>query len=470
MTTQDRHDILTWLLDLTSADTFYHDLYRQRARFYLQQEMTQDAYRAYKKMKAQKGALPNQIRNAILQKDWQAVKDLTEQDKKIRNELQRRADAVVFAEKLYEPVDVAIDPFSPGMHTLVGLTMNRLKELHRKTIATLHNLMEQDSDWRPFYQQRLDVFNTLSISDTTLEDEQQFVPEVVLEEEAEEALESGNMERLEQLAEKILDAKGNDGQPSSEQLLADKHQHPDDFLYSFAAEVIERAAQFGLNHYQVAQNSQEYTPLSHFAWHPTFTDVEDREPHVLQVPDIPFDDQTPEALKARIQLFAVHPFINSSGVRFLPHMVAEDVLIEDFAEPQAGGPLPNGGLLAALGLRQRNQLDRETIEAALLAHGNRFVEKELGLDPRQFKLVCIPADLHLRIGQEKGWGRQQIWTHFDGYMLMEGARRRALVGGDVRYGGIYDLLGISRNYSSERIITRFAVVQRKRLAVWQDGI
>ena len=60
------------------------------------------------------------------------------------------------------------------------------------------------------------------------------------------------------------------------------------FLYPFAAEVIERAAQFGLNHYQVAQNSQEYTPLSHFAWHPTFTDVEDREPHVLQVPDIPF--------------------------------------------------------------------------------------------------------------------------------------------------------------------------------------
>ena len=232
MTTQDRHDILTWLLDLTSADTFYHDLYRQRARFYLQQEMTQDAYRAYKKMKAQKGALPNQIRNAILQKDWQAVKDLTEQDKKIRNELQRRADAVVFAEKLYEPVDVAIDPFSPGMHTLVGLTMNRLKELHRKSITTLHNLMEQDSDWRPFYQQRLDVFNTLSISDTTLEDEQQFVPEVVLEEEAEEALESGNMERLEQLAEKILDAKGNDGQPSSEQLLADKHQHPDDFSLS----------------------------------------------------------------------------------------------------------------------------------------------------------------------------------------------------------------------------------------------
>ncbi|EAT16606.1 hypothetical protein HTZ97_09820 [Desulfuromonas acetoxidans] len=470
MTIQDRHDILTRLIDLASADTYYHDLYRQRASFYLQQELSQDAYHAYKKMKIQKGALPNQIRNAILQKDWQTVKELTEQDKKMRSELQRRAESVVFAEKIYEPVDVAIDPFSPGMHTLVGLTMGRLKELHRKTVVSLQKLSEKDNDWRGFYQQRLEVFNTLSISDASIDDEEQFVPEVVLEEEAEEALESGNMARLEQLAEKILEGKNDDGQPTSEQLLADKHQHPDDFLYQFSPAVIERAAQFGLSHYQVAENSQEYAPLSRFAWHPTFTDVEDREPHVLQVPDIPFDDNTPEALKARIQMFAVHPFINSSGVRFLPHMVAEDLLVEDFPEPEAGGVFPDGGLLKFLGLNQRSLLDRQTIEAALLAHGNTFVEQELGLDPRQFKLVCIPADLHLRIGQDRGWGQQKIWTHFDGYMVMEAGRRRALAGGDVRYGGIYDLLGISRNYSSERIITRFAVVQRKRLAVWQNGL
>lgn len=78
-----------------------------------------------------------------------------------------------------------------------------------------------------------------------------------------------------------------------------------------------------------------------------------------------------------------------------------------------------------------------------------------------------PPDLHLRIGKQEGWGNQKIWTHFDGYMLMEGAKRKALAGGDVRYGGIYDLLGINNIYSSERIVARFAVVQRKRLAIWQ---
>ena len=356
-----------------------------------------------KKMQLQKAALPNQIRNAILQKDWKMVKELTAQDKKMGDELQRRSDSVVFAEKIYEPFDVNIDPFSPGMHTLVGMTMSHLKELHHKTISTLQFLSQHDSQWQALYQQRLGVFKGLLISDNALEGEQ-FVPEVVLEEEAEEALEAGNMERLEQLAAKILDAQGNDGQPSSEQLLADKHQHPDDFLYPFSDQVLERAASFGLSHHRVSENSHEYAPLSRFAWHPTFTDVEDREPHVLQVPDIPFDDDTPEALKARIQMFAMHPFINSSGVRFLPHMVAEDVLVEDFSEPEAGAELPSSALLKALGLPQRNHLDRATIERALFLRGNGFLEKELALDPRQFKLVCIPADLHLRIGQEKGWG------------------------------------------------------------------
>jgi hypothetical protein len=37
----------------------------------------------------------------------------------------------------------------------------------------------------------------------------------------------------------------------------------------------------------------------------------------------------------------------------------------------------------------------------------------------------------------------------------------------VRYGGIYDLLAINNSYSSERIIARFAVIQRKRMAIWQ---
>jgi hypothetical protein len=94
------------------------------------------------------------------------------------------------------------------------------------------------------------------------------------------------------------------------------------------------------------------------------------------------------------------------------------------------------------------------------------LERRLGLDHQGFRLVCIPPDVHLRLGERESWGRQPFWTHFDGYLVMADGRLRALAGGDVRYGGLYDLLGISRDYDSDRVMARFAVVRRKRMVAW----
>jgi hypothetical protein len=94
------------------------------------------------------------------------------------------------------------------------------------------------------------------------------------------------------------------------------------------------------------------------------------------------------------------------------------------------------------------------------------VEEKLDLDARAFRLVCIPLDLYTRFGLSRGWGQQQIWTHFDGYQVMRDHHLRALAGGDVRFGGVYDLVSIGQNYESERIIVRFAVIQRKRMPAW----
>jgi hypothetical protein len=94
------------------------------------------------------------------------------------------------------------------------------------------------------------------------------------------------------------------------------------------------------------------------------------------------------------------------------------------------------------------------------------VDGELGLDARAFRLVCIPPDVHLRLGEQEGWGRQPLWTHFDGYLVMADGRLRALAGGDVRFGGLYDLLGLGRDYDSDRVIARFAVVRRERMVAW----
>ena len=122
--------------------------------------------------------------------------------------------------------------------------------------------------------------------------------------------------------------------------------------------------------------------------------------------------------------------------------------------------------MSRLMLKTRRHLSRVQIEHALFEQGLRIVEEDLGLDPRIFRLVCIPSDLHLRFGQSRGWGRQEIWTHLDGYKIQRDGRLNALAGGDVRFGGIYDFVSIGREYESERVIARFAAVQRKRMTAF----
>src|SRR5262249_48913111 len=137
-----------------------------------------------------------------------------------------------------------------------------------------------------------------------------------------------------------------------------------------------------------------------------------------------------------------------------------DVLVEDFSDPAEAEQPPSSPLLTTLGLPHRRGLPREAIEQALLTHGTRIVEKELGLDPFVFRLVCIPSDVYLRLGEKEDWGRRPYWIHFDGYLIrtVQGQLRfQALVGGDVRYGGLHDLLGVGRDYDSDRLVARFAV-------------
>ena len=177
----------------------------------------------------------------------------------------------------------------------------------------------------------------------------------------------------------------------------------------------------------------------------------------------------PEALRDGLSVFMIHPLVNSGGARYLPSLVAEDVLVEDFPDPVDGQTPPASALLESLRLSGRRGLPRIIIEQALLMHGARILQNELGLDPHVFRLVCIPPDVYVRLGEAEGWGRQPFWTHFDGYLIrtLDGQLRlQALAGGDVRFGGLYDLLGVGRDYDSEHLLARFAVVQRARMVAW----
>ena len=143
-----------------------------------------------------------------------------------------------------------------------------------------------------------------------------------------------------------------------------------------------------------------------------------------------------------VSLFALHLYVNSAGIRYVPIPAAREcVLIETHAE----GDETVTPLLRELGLEQRRGLARDDIEARLQKRGPHVVGELLGLDPLAFRLVCVPPDVFVRVGRDRGWGSRAEWTHFDGYQVMRGGRLRALVGGHKEYGGLYDLCSISRD-------------------------
>jgi hypothetical protein len=94
--------------------------------------------------------------------------------------------------------------------------------------------------------------------------------------------------------------------------------------------------------------------------------------------------------------------------------------------------------------------------------------EQLGLDPELFRLVAIPADIYIDLGPERGWGQKEIWTHFDGYWVREGGKLQSLAGGDKRFGGVHNIISFSPAYSTDTLLARFAVVQRKRMVTWHQ--
>ncbi|MGH8527953.1 MAG: hypothetical protein ACREXY_28150, partial [Gammaproteobacteria bacterium] len=117
---------------------------------------------------------------------------------------------------------------------------------------------------------------------------------------------------------------------------------------------------------------------------------------------------------------------------------------------------------------KRSGRSRAEIESALMRSGWEILENTLGLDPLEFRLVCIPHDLYTHFGRERGFGKWPHWTHFDGYQVMGGNRLRALVGGDGRFGGFTDLVSISPSDARDGVYARFAVVRRARMTLrWQ---
>lgn len=460
----DRWRLAEGLVEAALVDTVYGDLYLQRARDFLEPALSEAEFASLQRLETEALNLPNRISVAMKQANWIEVKELSSRMSSLKRTLEEKENLRKLGEKIYKPGEPSLDPFSPGLQGLArgGDPQALLKQLSAK----LEQLQRADPEWQGFYAARRSAMAAVKRYSSEAPKEEDLSGSQ-LENKVFKALESGDFAQLEKLAARMEREEGGTERASGPSWSFVGKTSV--LTFQFPPEVVNRARGLGLSPMRMGADSrallnlspEELAPLYRHLWYPTFTDEISQGAGLLKK-EIPLPADTSAAFREFVELFALHPFINSGGARFVPFLAEEDVLVEDFDEPGPGTALPVSALLSALGLEDRRGLSRILLEKVLLDHGNTII-RDIGLDPRMFRLVCIPPDVYGRVGHQKGWGRQQLWTHFDGYMVMQNRKLSALAGGDVRFGGLFDLVGISREYDSDKIIARFAVVQRRRL-------
>jgi hypothetical protein len=478
-------DLTRLLVTVADADTVHRDVYLRRARVALGDELPADQYHGMRGIQQQIDDAVARSRSAAVIQDWKLVHELAARADQLRRGAEASARMMAVGEQVYEAPTVALDPFSPGLPSL-GKSAD-LAKLRDDAVAALTRLAAVDPSQAAFYEARRAYFGALAVArrqsaeaDSAREKTVRSVAE--LERAAFEAADAGEVAELQRLAQEILTQKAaeKDAKPKSSSDPAEAalpttaaDQCPVDLGAAFGPGVEARGRQLGfatarteplpkaapLFDYVAARSGQAGLP-----------DTASEHEGAMKIEALVNQGDWPagvaDHLKVLVGQFIRNVFVNSGGARYRPTFAAESVLIEDFREDE--DPPAESPVIAALGLPHRRGLARDDIEDALLLNGATVVADQLGLDPFEFRLVCIPHDLYSRFGREHGWGAARQWTHFDGYQVVKGGRLRALVGGDARYGGLTDLASIARSDRRDTVVARFAVIRRARqVARWR---
>lgn len=462
-------DTVNLLMAAAKADTIYRDVYLRRARELLRPTLDEPGYRAIGSTPKEIDKLMNRARSALLQRNWKEAAEVSAQADHLRLTMDAMGHLAGIGKDVYEADIVAFDPFSPGKHLGPQSQANQ-PVLRTQLLDTLASLGKNDPGLGAFYEKRRNYFFGLEVATTATPQSSQR-DSAQLEQLALEAAERGDVAALRDLAKQLRDREelGAAEIPEGASAPKGRYECPVNLDIPFAPDVGARARELSFAEAYVAAAIPEMRAalevIYTHAWQtsPLTPDMA-REgalrSQALAESQIPKEMIT-EELKVLAGQFIQQIFINSGGARYLTPVSAETMLIEDFAENEAADAPSK--LLAALGLPVRHGRARREIETALMSFGDQILEERLGLDPLEFRLICVPYDLYMRLGRDRGWGQWPHWTHFDGYQVMQGNRLRALAGGDGRFGGINDLVSISRNDANEGVYARFAVVRRARM-------
>jgi len=460
------------LVEVAKLDTVYRDVHLRRGRELLKSTLDEAAYRSIGSSEKEIDDLLRRSRTAVLRRDWGQAAELAAQVDLVRQRLGSTNKLAEVGRAVYEAEPIALDPFSLATH-LGAPSMLEQPLVCTRVIDALSTLAKLDAECSAFYENRGGYFSALEVSRPTASAQRPKRNRTQAEQLALAAAERGDVAMLQRLAKELRDWKQNDGAaiPGSALPLMSRYECCVDLSTPFPPQAIERAREFGFveaNTEPIAELAKVREIIYAHVDQPVLSNPGMERDGVLRARalaerEIPGDFDN-EHIHVLVAEFIQQILINSGGARYLPQPCAERLLIEDFAENETAANGPSK-LMTALGLPGHSGCARAEIEAALMRFGAKILAEELGLDPLEFRLICVPFDVYARFGRDRGFGQWPHRTHFDGYRVMGGNQLRALVGGDGRFGGLYDLVSISPSDAREGVYARFAVVRRARMTL-----
>jgi len=442
---------------LSTVDLLYVDLYLHRAEALLLQVCTREHHRALRHDQARLPSAIAQLQRAAEHADWSKVRSLAQEAARARDRVASGSQILPLADAVYGPRVLHADAVTLALNGVVTQSDTNLTHARDAVLGQLRMLASQDTEYAPFYRLRIAYFESCQIESSEIGPA---VDATKLQQQILTAVTAGDFARVQRLADAIV------AEPTarSSRLRAPR-PHEDrvrELAVVFPNSVVARAADIGLtmetlprigglNEYLscccVDRATFPEQPLSG-----TDRSVENCTCGHACPPEVR------PSLRENLDFLIGHPFICSAGLRYLPWFGPETVLVETFPETD---PDARNDLLTGLGLPKRRGLSRLMIEDALLTNGAR-VCTQLGLDPMEFVVACIPFDAYVRLAPKYHWGQQEHWTHFDGYQVTRELRLWAMVGGNARFSGADNLSSLVRDYDPEGLTTRFAILRRQR--------
>lgn len=447
----------TWL---SEVDPLYADFYLDRAAHYLRPLCARDQYDELRREREELPRTVEEMRRATERGDWGRVHGLAG-DAATKKEHVTLAQSILgIADSVYGARTVRVTATSLGLHGVLPLIASAIERERAKAIDQLRLLSDRDGEWATLYQKRVRHFERMELVPQAQAGMTTGMDALRLRVLA--ALDRGDFAEVRKLTE---ETGGDRGGFARTRVPIAPNGFAEVLAANFPESAIDRAREFGL----VAETLPPMPALNDYlscccAERTTFPSAPLSETHRAAdgcTCGHPCPPDVGASLRESLDLLLVHPFVSSGGTRYLPWFGTENTLIEDLAETS---PDTSTRLLEALHLRGRRGVPRLVIEDALRSHTGD-VCRALGLDPLQFVVACIPFDAYVRIAPPHGWGRQQLWTHFDGYQVTRELRLHALVGGDVRFGGAADFCAVQRDYDADRLVARLCVLRRARFVV-----